>query len=312
MAVKLPKAAEITRTALEVFLANQSEITDVLPGTPEHDLIEKVFSEQVEGIFRKLSEVQDDFYIATATASGLNKKATDFSRTRKAALAAKGEAKFTGSAGSSIPKGTRIRRPAVSGSAEAIYSTDVADSIPASAPLDVTIAITAEDAGIIGNTSSGTIIEFVAGAPSGITAVTNPKLLDSGKEKESDEDLRKAIQEFFDSLRRGTVPSIEAAARRVNGVFRAKFLENDPFAGRGVLHLDTGSTTATDALIAEIKKIVLGDGSEANQGFLPAGTKIEVVAEDATTFDASIAVATVTPLLQRFNIPIYADLTATD
>lgn len=308
MAVELPKAAEIARTGFETFLANQSEITDVLPGTPEHDLVEKVFAEEAEGIFRKLVEVQDDFYIATATADALDNKAADFNLTRKAALAATGEALFTGSTGSTIPKATKIRRPATLESEAVNYTTDVAATIPPAATT-ILVPITAEETGTVGNTGANTITEFVAGTPAGISAVTNPEALDSGREQESDSELREAIQEFFDSLRRGTIPSIDAAALRVNGVFRASFQENDPSAGRGVLLLDTGSNTVTENIRAEVQGVILGDGSEENQGYLPAGTKIEIEAHSASSFDTETTPVTVDPNLQLFDIPVYTDLT---
>lgn len=309
MAVKLPKAAEITRTGLETFLANQSEITDVLPGTPEHDLVEKVFAEEAEGIYRKLVEVQDDFYINTATADALDAKALDYNLTRKEALPAQGEALFTGSTGSTIPKATKIRRPATLASPAATYTTDVAATIPP-AETTILVPITAEEAGTVGNTGANTITEFVAGTPAGVTAITNPEALDSGREQESDSELRESVQEFFNSLRRGTVPSIEAATRRVNGVFRAAFQENDPSAGRGTLLLDTGSNTVTENIRAEVQRIILGDGSEENQGYLPAGTKIEIEAHSASSFDAEIAPVEIPPNLQLFNIAVYTDLSA--
>lgn len=305
MAVELPKAGEIKRVMLELFLANQSEVTDILPGTPEHDLFE-VYAEQTEGIFRKLAEVQDDFFIETATATALDNRATDFGLTRNVALAATGEVLFTGSPSTVIAAGTRVRRPAVEGSAAVIYVTDVEAKIPA-AGSTVLVPATAEEVGIIGNTAATTITEFVSGAPAGITAVTNPEAFDSGRDRESDEELRQRIQDFFTSLTRGTIASIEIAALNVNGVFRAVFQENTPSAGRGILLLDTGSSTATDELRNAVKEIVLGDGSGENQGYLPAGTKIEVNALDSAAFDAAIAPVVSDPNLQLFNLPIYID-----
>lgn len=306
MAVKILKRSEIARRFIQTFLANQGEIRDVLPLTPEHDLIEAVFAQGSEDLYRALALVQDDFYIKTATGDALDLRADDFGLERAVALAARGEATFTGSAGSTIPAGTRIRRPVVSGSDAVSYTTDVSATIPV-AQTQIIIPVTAEIEGTIGNAAPLTITEFSAGAPAGITTVMNAKAFDSGRDRETDDELRQAIYDFFTSLTRGTLQSIEFAARRIGGVFRADFLENTPSAGQGILYLDTGSNTATDNIRDAVKSVILGDGSSENRGYLPAGTKIRVIALTGTAYDDAVEPAVADPTLQRFNIAIYTD-----
>lgn len=305
--INIRKSSEIAREMFEVFIANQEEIDDILPGTPEHDLIEKGFAETAEELYRAIAISQDDFYINAATGEALDKRAADYDGlTRKAAIAAQGSITVTGSAGSTVPLGTRVRRPPTSGSAAQEYTTDVAATIK---PGDTTasIPVTADTEGVVGNAAPNTIVEFVAGFPAGITAVTNPLALDSGTDRESDESLRQAIQDFLDSRARSTVHAIEFEASRVEGVFRAAFLENQPSAGRGRLIIDVGSVTSTDAIVGTVRTVIQGDGSEQNRGYLPAGTKISVETFTGTDFDDEVAPEVADPALQRFNIPVYID-----
>ena len=269
MSVTIRKADEITRDAIATFLANQSEITDVLPGTPEHDLIERIFAAGSESLYFAVVSAMDDFYIRTASGDALDKRAADYGLTRIAKSAATGTVRFTGTAGSSVPALTKVQVPATDESAAIVFSTDLAVTIPA---LGTTVdaPVTAEVAGASGNTSANTVTEFLAGLPSGISAVTNPQRINSGTDRESDDSLRQAIFDFYTSLTRGTVFSIEFDARRVPGVLRSHFLENTPTAGQGVLYLDVGSASASEEVFAAVSAVIMGDGSDVNRGYLPA------------------------------------------
>ena len=127
--ISIRKSSEIAREMLEVFIANQEDIDDILPGTPEHDLIEKGFAETAEELYRTIAISQDDFYSNTATGESLDKRALDYNITRKTAVAAQGSITVTGSAGSTVPLGTRVRRPPTSGSEAHVYPTDVVATI---------------------------------------------------------------------------------------------------------------------------------------------------------------------------------------
>ncbi len=306
MSVTVKKKSQITREAIDTFLANQNEITDVLPGTPEHDLIEAVFATEGESLYRAVVSATDDFYIRTAAGDALDNRALDYGLTRVLTSAATGLARFTGTTGSTIPAGTKIQVPATSESAAVVYSTDLAATIPPAATT-VDVQVTAEVAGTAGNTSANTITEFLSGVPAGITAVTNPQRFNNGTDRESDESLRQAIFDFYTSLTRGTKFSIDFAARRVGGVLRSFFKENTPTAGEGILYHDTGSATVTDQVRDAVKAVIEGDGSEENRGYLPAGTKIRVIALDTDAFNTAIADAPTVPVIQRFDIEIHRD-----
>lgn len=306
MSVTVKKTAQIAREGLDTFLANQDVITDILTGTPEHDLIEQVLSPNVEALYRAIVAVTDDFFIKTASGVALDNKGADYGLSRVVDTAATGLGRFSGSSGSTVSAGTKIQVPATSNSAAVVYSTDVTGTIQPAASF-VDIPITADVAGTIGNTSANTITEFLSGLPAGITSVTNPKRINDGLDRESDESLRQRIYDFYTSLTRGTDFSIEAASRNIGGVLRASFSENTPTAGAGILYIDVGSATATDQIRDAVKAVILGDGSEENRGYLPAGTKIRVIALDTDAFNSAIEVIPTVPVIQRFGIEIHRD-----
>ena len=90
---------------------------------------------------------------------------------------------------------------------------------------------TAVEPGADYQSSVNTIQEFAASPPEGIDTCTNPEKTIGGTDEETDEELRRRIFLFWDSLARGTGPAIEYGASLVPGVRFASFISNYPTIG---------------------------------------------------------------------------------
>lgn len=152
----------------------------------------------------------------TAEAEYLDRWASVWGVTRKAAEFAAGDVTFTGTAGTSIPAGTTIQR------ADGIeYTTD------ASAVLDVggsaTVAVTCSTAGDDANTDATTamsLLQPVAGVNNTVTVAAGG--ITGGADPESDELLRgRLLDRISNPPNGGSASDYEAWALEVPGVTRA-------------------------------------------------------------------------------------------
>ncbi|GAA3410347.1 baseplate J/gp47 family protein [Paenibacillus hodogayensis] len=128
-------------------------------------------------------------FASTTFGSYLDLRCEEHGLTRRPAVKARGQVKFTGTAGASVPAGTRVATPAdrVTGASSVEFLTK------ASAVLDgagtATVYIEAVEAGASGNVSSRAI-SLLMTPVSGVTTVTNLTVTEGGADTESDESLR--------------------------------------------------------------------------------------------------------------------------
>lgn len=163
-------------------------------------------------------------FISTATGEALEKACAILRITRKLASKSTGEATFTRTTpapvgGITIPAGTII---ATEGDVR--FTTD-ADATIAAGGTNVTVAITAVEAGSAGNVGGTTITDLVSTVP-GVDTVSNTNPTTGGSERESDDSLR--ARALNDPAARGkaTPRAIKAQIAAVPGVTQASVLVN--------------------------------------------------------------------------------------
>jgi len=140
----------------------------------------------VNGLYGYLDYLSKQSLADQAEAEYLDRHASLFGLTRKAASSATGTVTATGTDASTIPAGTLLQR-----SAGAEYTVDIDGTIAAGS---VDIAVTAVAAGIAGNCAAATTINLV----NPIAGIDNDMIVDAsglggGAEQESDEALRARV-----------------------------------------------------------------------------------------------------------------------
>lgn len=166
-------------------------------------------------LFGYLDFVSKQLFPDTAESANLDRWATIWGVPRKAADFAQGNVTFTGTNGSVIPGGTEIQR-----SDGLLFTTDAPATISAGT---ATVAVTAAEAGVNGNTDAGvavSLISPIAGVDTNATVAVGG-LID-GQDPESDELLRdRVLQRIRNPPLGGSMSDFEKWALEVSGVTRA-------------------------------------------------------------------------------------------
>jgi len=145
-----------------------------------------------------------------------------------------------------ISAGTVIKIPANSQSPEVAFSTLRDAVIPAGEDSVAGVDIIATNAGSQGNAQINTITQFQAAPFPGAT-VTNPSSLSSGRDIETDTELRNRIKSYTITLARGTAPSIISSVVGVSDsddnkqVASAVMTEPVKIGDPSILYIDDGS-----------------------------------------------------------------------
>lgn len=190
---------------------------------------------------------------------------------RKEATFSKGQVLFTGTAGLTVPAGTR-------------FSTDD-DSVTFITDEDVIldgsgnglVNATAEVGGSDGNISANTVL-YVLGDQAGVLEISNPNAFDGGIDEEYDEDL---ISRFYDRVQKpissGNANQYLQWAKEVAGVGDAKVYDADSPFGNGagtvkLVILDSDRRAlhpSIDTLVANVLNYI--------QPLRPVGASVSVV-----------------------------------
>ena len=210
-----------------------------------------------------------------------------FGFTRLPARVASGAVVFTAPApvatAVTIPAGTVLRAP---GDATR-YQTQADATIPIGAT-SVTVAVACVDTGTIGNTLANTLIASAAEI-SGLT-VTNPEPILGGRDPETDDERRARFILYIQSLARGTIASLEYAARMgevwsIGGLVmeRTERVAIAETPGHVDVWIDNGhgnASGASDALLAQVARLIEGYWDESLlqwiPGYRPAGMRVDV------------------------------------
>jgi len=171
-----------------------------------------------------------DTFVDGASGQALTDLANDhWAIQRNTAVAATGSVDFTrvaatGPAGT-IPSGTVVATAISSDGTRFTYTTDINLPFALNETGAKSVPVTAQELGPGSNAAIGQV-NVVASTLFEAFTVTNPGLLVGGTDAETDAELRVRIQEFPSSLRRGTLPALEAGAKTVAGVSLASAFED--------------------------------------------------------------------------------------
>lgn len=192
--------------------------------------------------------------------------------TRKAANAAYGHVTVTGKAGLDIHKGFQFAVPADGGVPAVIFETLADAEIPSSGKVE--IAVQAVEAGKSGNVGSDTVTIMVSPV-SGITNVTNTEPMTGGAEEESDESLRKRIDDYnagSSTSYVGNNADYERWAEEVPGVGHAHTIPeyNGPNSVKVVV-IDTEGLPANEQILKAVDQHIFGENRKDNARLAPVG-----------------------------------------
>lgn len=233
-------------------------------------MAEFVLVEAIKLIFPKYAEDYADTMMDHAEMRGIE---------RKAATYATGEITITGKAGTVIPAGSAFSTASVNGEPAVEFVTT--EEVTIGSDETVTVAITAVEAGTVGNVPAGTII-LKANAVSGITAVTNEEDTSGGTEEESIESLQQRIIEYDLSQSISYVGS-EADYRRwameVPGVGNAVIIPAQDSSGLiQIIITDANGDPANEELCEDVYNHIMRPDAPAERLAPINGGNIEVVA----------------------------------
>lgn len=176
-------------TLADLIKRAASDLNSRLPGTDaalrraNTNALARMHSGAVHGLYGYLQWIADQIIYDTAEAEYLERWASIWGISRKAAEYATGTVNFTGTTGSVIPQGTELQT-----ADERVYTVDADVTLVAGAGSgDVTASVAGSD----GNADSGVSLSFLT-AVSGVntTALVGSEGLTGGADQEDDDDLR--------------------------------------------------------------------------------------------------------------------------
>lgn len=169
------------------------------------------------------------------------------------AAQAAGSVKFTGTIGlTAIPAGTAIVR--VDG---VRYTTDAPAALPAGAPLEVVVAVTAEETNSDGNADAGTLLDLVspiAGIDTTST-VESPGLIDGRDDEGTEEKRERVLSRMADTPQGGSIADYRNWAREVADVEQVWPVGNSPSAGDVTVRFTVEQDGATSTIIPSAGKV---------------------------------------------------------
>lgn len=229
-------------------------------------------------------------FASTTFGEYLDMRCYEHGITRRPAVKATGQVKFTGAEGTVIPAGTMVSTAAdeVTGTQAVEFQTISEATIPAEGY--VTVDIEAVEAGTSGNVAAGKITILVTPV-NGVSSVTNEAPTTGGADTESDASLlARYLAKVQAPGTSGNKADYRNWALEVAGVGDAKVIPlwNGPGTVKVVL-LDTDKQPASQAIVDAVQAYIdpdLGQG----EGKAPIGAAVTVVAATAVNIDVSATV----------------------
>lgn len=132
----------------------------------------------------------------------------------------------SGGAATSIPAGTLVATEIDADGNEVRFTADTTTAVGLGNNGPFLVQATATELGRAGNAAAGTITRIISSLADPTFSVTNVDSAGGGNEQESDEQLRLRARNFFLTLRRGTLPSLEEGALTVPSVRVARATES--------------------------------------------------------------------------------------
>lgn len=265
------------------------ELTDYLDLT-EEEILQKMFDrlpdlDKTEGsyiwdalapvalemviLLQGAREMLKQVFASTATGKYLDLRCDEHGITRKPATKATGQVKFSGTAGTVIPAGTKVGTEATTERPTVEFETIKEGKIDSGG--SAVIDIVAMEAGTKGNVAANTIKVLVTPV-SGVSSVTNEAATTNAVNTESDADL---LQRYYLRVRN---PS--ASGNKADYVNWS--LEVSGVGGVSVVPVRDGSGTVSVAIIGTDKKPAGQSVIDKAQDYISPPHKKEYEAEDMT------------------------------
>lgn len=205
------------------------------------------------------------------------------SLTRKAAQYATGEITITGTPGTIIPYGYTVATEAKNDTASHDYVT--LEECIIGEDGTVTVAARASNAGIEGNTASGTIV-VNSSSFEDVTSVTNNTPFTGGVEEEDDESLYQRIHDY-DSMQGdsnvGNPSDYKRWAESIPGTGNAKVIRSTDTSGLVTIVLTDGNgDPATTSLCETVYNYIMSPNNEESR-LAPCGATLIVKPPTTTT-----------------------------
>lgn len=225
----------------------------------------------------------------TAFGEYLDLRVAEHGVTRRAAVAAHGIVRFTGTPGKSIPSGVGLATPAdeISGESSIEYVTTAAVALNGEGVGEAPIR--AVGAGRTGNVPAG-VITVMSTPISGITAVTNPAATSGGTDIESDESL---LERFYARVRNQGTSGNKAQyiqwAGEVPGVGAVQVQPLWQGPGTvGIYLLDSDKRAANAEIVAATQLYIDPTMDGQGEGMAPAGPIVTVMAAEEVPINISV------------------------
>lgn len=230
-------------------------------------------------------QVLDRGFAQTTFGAYLDLRAEEHGVTRKPAAKATGTVRFSGTAGTVVPAGTRVSTASTSATPPVVFTTDAQATVGSGGTVDV--AVTAVTAGARGNVGASTITLLVD-AVSGITAVTNPTATSGGADEESDAALlTRYLQAVRNPSAAGNKADYERWALEVAGVGAVAVVPVRDGPGTvSVAILDSAKNPASQSLVDSVQAYIAPLATVAKEAeamtLAGAGVSVDTTQTDDT------------------------------
>lgn len=275
-----------TRPTLEELIdRDAADIETRLPGTDARlrrsnlGVLARVMAGAAHGLYGYLSWLARMLFVDTSEVEILERQADIYGLARKAAAQATGALTFTGTDGGTVPAGTVVQR-----SDQTRFTVDATVVISGGS---VVATVTAELAGVAGNTAAGSALTLVSGiANVTSTATVAAGGLTGGTDAESDDSLRARLLDRIQEPPHGGADFDYAKwALEIAGVTRVWVAP---------LELGLGTVTVRFVVDDDPGGIIPDSGKVADvQAYIdtvrPVTAAVTVVAPSAAALDLTIA-----------------------
>ncbi|GIO36194.1 phage-like element PBSX protein XkdT [Paenibacillus antibioticophila] len=228
-------------------------------------------------------------FASTAFGEYLDLRVAEHGVIRRAAVAAHGIVRFTGTPGKAIPSGVGLATPAdeISGESSIEYVTTAAVTLDGEGVGEAPIR--AVEAGRTGNVPAG-VITVMSTPISGIMAVANPEATTGGTDIESDESL---LQRFYARVRNQGTSGNKAQyiqwAGEVPGVGAVQVQPLWQGPGTvGIYLLDADKRAANAEIVDAAQSYIDPTMDGQGEGMAPAGPIVTVMAAEEIPINISV------------------------
>jgi uncharacterized phage protein gp47/JayE len=261
------------------IIANQDIITDFNDGG--------VLASEIEAFSRQLAQAYaEDRAGFSEVLKKLPYSIFDFSA--KDAVAATGEVTFSRTDTTdavTIPSGTQI-----STSGNVVFETTTEASM-ASGVSYVTVDIESITSGSTGNVSAGTITTIVSSVDA--DSVINASATSGGVDAETTAQALSRFRSYLMGLAKSNKYGIIYGALLNTSLRSASIVEHFPMKSdlyNFTLYVDDGNGEANSTIIAAVKDIIDGDGTQTNPGYKAAGINCDILAPTKLPTDVTATV----------------------